>query len=149
MAGSITRKDLIVKAKEAEGAENWEQAAEIYKQVLKEDHLEGEAYDRLMMVYRKLKDYKKELAVIDQGIKAFEAFYDSKVSRSKKVVEISNKLAKSFGLMDKKGNSTYDPEPIGKWKKRRLVVEKKLEPKMKEKRPKPKKNEKGLKLKKK
>ncbi len=84
-----------------------------------------------MIMYRKLKDYKKELAVIDRGIKAFEDFYGSKVSKSKKAAEISNKLAKSLGLIDKKGNSTYDPEPIGKWKKRRLVVEKRLKPKKK------------------
>lgn len=100
-------------------------------QLLKKDHLQDEAYDRLMIVYRKLKDYRKELAVIDRGIKAFENYYYSKVSKSKKVDEISNKLAKSIGLIDKKGNSTYDPEPIDKWKKRRMVVEKRLKPKKK------------------
>src|SRR3954468_18486004 len=131
MAEPTTKKALIEKAKEAEGAEQFERAAEIYDKILKEDNLEVEAYDRLMIVYRKLKDYKKELLVIDRGIKAYQDFYDSKVSKSKKVIEISNKLAKSFGFIDKKGNSTYDPEPIGKWKRRRSVVEKKLKPKKK------------------
>jgi tetratricopeptide (TPR) repeat protein len=131
MAEATTKKDLIAKAKELEDAQELEQAAEIYEQVFSKDALEAEAYDRLMIVYRKLKEYKKELAVIDRGIAAFEEFYESKVSKSKKVIEISNKLAKSFGLIDKKGNSTYDPEPIGKWKKRRSIVEKKMKPKKK------------------
>lgn len=131
MAETKTKKDLIEKAKEAEAAEELERAAEIYERILKEDNLEVEAYDRLMIVYRKLKDFKKELELIDRGINAYQNFYDSKVSKSKKVVDISNKLAKSIGFVDKKGNTTYDPEPIGKWKKRRLVVEKKLKPKKK------------------
>jgi tetratricopeptide (TPR) repeat protein len=128
---ATAKKDLIAKAKEAEEAQEFEQAAEIYEQVLKKDALEVEAYDRLTIVFRKLKEYEKELAVIDRGIAAFEDHYKSKGSPSNKVIEISNKLAKSFGLVDKKGNSTYDPEPIGKWKKRRLVVEKKMKPKKK------------------
>lgn len=131
MAEVVSKKSLIEKAKDAEDAEEWQQAAEIYKQVLQEDNLKEEAYDRLMMMYRKLKEYKKELAVIDKGIKAYEKFYRSKVSKSKKVIEISNKLAKSFGFIDKQGNNTYDVEPIGKWKKRRITVEKKLNPKKK------------------
>jgi tetratricopeptide (TPR) repeat protein len=128
---ATAKKDLIAKAKEVEQSQEFEQAAEIYEQVLKKDALEAEAYDRLMIVYRKLKEYQKELEVIDRGIAAFEDHYKSKVSTSKKVIEISNKLAKSFGLVDKKGNSTYDHEPIGKWKKRRLVVGKKMKPKKK------------------
>jgi tetratricopeptide (TPR) repeat protein len=131
MAESTTTKELLEKGKEAEAAEKLEQAVEIYEQILSDDNLEIEAYDRLMIVYRKLRDYKNELSVVDRGIKAYQEFYDSKTSKSKKVIEISNKLAKSFGLIDKKGNTTYDPEPIGKWKKRRLIIEKRLKPKKK------------------
>ncbi len=124
MPKSIIAKDLIIKAKEAEGAKDFEQASEMYERILNEDNLEVEAYDRLMIVYRKLKDYMKELSVIDRGISAYQDFYRAKITKSKKVVDLSNKLAKSIGLLDTKGNTTYDPEPIGKWKKRRLVVEK-------------------------
>ena len=42
---ATAKKDLIVKAKEAEEAGEFEQAAEIYEQVLKKDALEAEAYD--------------------------------------------------------------------------------------------------------
>lgn len=128
MTEVTTAKDRLGKAKQAEAAQQLKQAAEIYEQILKEDNLEVEAYDRLMIVYRKLKDYKNELTVVDRGIKAYEDFYNSKTSKSKKVIDISNKLAKSMGLVDKKGNTTYNPEPIRKWKKRRLVIEKRLKP---------------------
>ncbi len=75
-----------------------------------------------------MKQYKNELRIINAGIKAFENLYKtrSKHSRSMKVAEITNALLKSTGLTDKKGNHLYDPEPIGKWKKRKVVVEKKI-----------------------
>jgi hypothetical protein len=40
---------------------------------------------------------------------------------------LSAKLNKSLGLVDKKGTKLYSPEPIGKWQKRKKVVNKKLE----------------------
>jgi len=89
-----------------------------------------EAYDRLMIVYRNLKDFKKELFTIEHGIKAYQEFYNSKTSKSKKVIDITSKLAKSMGLVDKKGNTTYEPEPIGKWRIRRLLLETRLKAKI-------------------
>ncbi len=79
-----------------------------------------------MILYRKKKDYKSELNIINAGIKAFESFYKSRKSGSKKIAEISNKLNRSFGFIDKKGNSLNDPEPIARWKKRKLTVEKRI-----------------------
>ena len=84
-----------------------------------------------MIIYRKQKDYKAELDIIDQGIKAYSDLYEKGKSKSKKVIDISSKLAKTFGLVDKKGKSNYEPEPIGTWMKRKAVVEKRLQPKKK------------------
>ncbi len=81
MPKSIIAKDLIKKAKEAEGAKDFEQASEMYERILNEDNLEVEAYDRLMIVYRKLKDYMKELSVIDRGISAYQDFYRVKLTK--------------------------------------------------------------------
>jgi hypothetical protein len=81
-----------------------------------------------MILYRREKNYKKELSVINAGIKTFEKFYKSRLGKpSKKISEISKKLNKAFHLVDKKGNSLYAPEPIDRWQKRRGVVEKKME----------------------
>jgi len=59
---------------------------------LKKDPLHTDAYDRLMIIYRKEKDYKKELSVINSGIKVFEKFYKDQLGRpSQKISEsVSN-----------------------------------------------------------
>lgn len=106
--------------------ENIQVAKEDYEAAIKNDPLAEKAYDRLMILYRKEKDYKSELKLINAGIKAFESFYKSKKSSSKKITEISNKLNRSFGFTDKKGNSLNDPEPIARWKKRKVTVEKRI-----------------------
>ena len=118
----------IKKIQEAEAEEKVDVATAIkeYEDAIKKNALAEKAYDRLMILYRKEKNYKKELRIIIAGIKAFESFYKSKKSRSKKIADISQKLNRSFGFTDKKGNSLYDPEPIARWKKRKLIVENKI-----------------------
>ena len=126
MAKVLSIKKIIEEADEAEQKEDISLAKEDYEEVIKKDPLAEKAYDRLMILYRKEKDYKSELKLINAGIKAFENFYRSRKSGSKKIAEISKKLNRSFGFTDKKGNTVYDPEPIAKWKKRRLTVEKRI-----------------------
>lgn len=121
-----TLKHLLQKAHDAERSEDYLAAASAYENAIKVDVLSEQAYNRLMIVYRKLKDYKKELRVINDGIKAYERFYKSRATKSKKIADISSKLNLSVGLIDKKGNAAYEPEPIATWKKRKLLVEKKL-----------------------
>jgi len=48
-----------------------EGAAKLYEENIKSDHADPYAYERLMIIYRKLKKYKDELRVIDRGIKIF------------------------------------------------------------------------------
>jgi len=120
-------KDLSGEAGEAEKNNDPTLAIKLYKEIIAKDRLHIHAYDRLMKIYRQQKDYKKELSIIDSGIKAYEKFYNTHSRKaSKKVSELSEKLNKSFGLIDKKGNHTYYPEPLGKWQKRKLIVNKKL-----------------------
>ena len=120
-------KDIIGKAEEAEKNKDTSSAIQLYKEALQHDDLYTLAYDRLMKLYRQSKDYKKELAIINKGIRAFEAYYHKhRQKHSKAINDISEKLNKAFGLIDKKGIKTYNPEPIGKWQKRKEVVEKKL-----------------------
>jgi tetratricopeptide (TPR) repeat protein len=119
--------ELSTRATEAEKNDP-SSAIEFYNQILKTDPLQIHAYDRLMILYRQEKNYKKELSIINSGIKAFEKFYKEQSRKpSKKISEISEKLNKAFHLVDKKGNSLYSPEPIGRWQKRKETVEKKIE----------------------
>lgn len=110
----------------AEEKEDIELAIKDFEEIIKNDPLREKAYDRLMILYRKEKEYQRELKLINAGIKAFQTFYKSKKSGSKKIAEISNKLNKSFGFTDKKGNAVYEAEPIARWKKRKITVEKRI-----------------------
>ena len=125
MAKVVTLKKIIEEANEAE-AKDVPLAIKDYEEAIKKDPLAEKAYDRLMILYRKDKNYKKELQLINSGIKAFESFYKSRKSNSKKIAEISKKLNRSFGFTDKKGVAVYDPEPIARWKKRKVTVEKRI-----------------------
>lgn len=116
------------KAKAFEASADTEKAAAAYEKAIRENPLNEYAYDRLMIIYRKNKEYKKEKAVIVAAIKAFDQFYKnaSKVSRSKKIVSLSKAFMKSTGLADNKGKILYQKEPLARWNKRKAVVEKRL-----------------------
>ena len=121
----VTRQELFADAKDKEEAGEWKNAATVYEKLIKIHPLEEKAYDRLMIAYRKLKEPRKELNAIGAGIDAFEQLYKkSKKTPDKKVIQISRALQKATGLVDKKGESLYRPEPIGRWLKRKSVVEK-------------------------
>ena len=122
---SIT--ELLHKAALCESTADSDGAIALYKQAVAKDKVHEYAYDRLMILYRKQKAYKKEQSVLNSALKAFEQFYKPKKSRSKSIRDISDKLNRSFGFTDKKGNAQYEPEPIARWKKRLIVVQKRLQ----------------------
>jgi hypothetical protein len=119
--------EALAKARELEAEGELKDAAGYYEKVLKVYSTDENIYNRLMIIYRKLREYKKELTIIDTGIKEFSALYNSGKSSNKKIATLSRALLKSTGLIDKKGEAVYEQEPIAKWKKRRAVVKKKLE----------------------
>ena len=126
-AEAATKQSLLAKARNAEERNELQEAADAYEQLINKDRLNESAYNRLFITYRKLKEYQKELDAIDTGIAAFEKHYASRHDkRPAEVNAISRKLSKALGLMDKKGNSLYSPEPLPKWRKRREAVEKKV-----------------------
>lgn len=121
--------NLLDKAKYFEQQNEPEKAAAAYEKLIKENPLNEYAYDRLMIIYRKNKEYKKEKAIISKAIKTFEQFYKSasKISSSKKILSLSKAFMKSTGLADNKGKLLFQKEPLARWNKRKTVVEKKLE----------------------
>jgi hypothetical protein len=92
------------------------------------DHPTNErAYQRLMILYRKQKNYKKELKTIDTAIRTFEAIFKKRQpTYGQKVKALSKALLKATGLADKKGNSLYQAGELTRWKARRQTVLKKL-----------------------
>ena len=122
---TLSEKELHLQAKEMETKGNTAAAIELYKAIIKKDALYKDAYNALMKLYRRAKEYKKEAAIITQAIKAYEAYYKkSRPRHPKSVDDISHKLNKALGLTDKNSNALYSPEPVATWKKRRQVVEK-------------------------
>ena len=119
---------LLSAAKILEGEEKNEEAARVYESIIKKHPLNEEAYNRLMIIYRKKRDYKKEKAVIDAGLKAFREFYraSSRLPAKKTIVSLSQALLKSTGLADRKGRLVYEREPLGRWMKRLKTVQQKL-----------------------
>ncbi len=122
--------EIFDKAKEAESEGNLEDAAALYERLVKENNSDEFVFDRLMIIYRKLKLYKDELRIINKGIKVFEDIHKKPVARKsekqQRLTTLSNAFMKSAGLKDKKGNLVYIPEPLSRWMKRKSVVEKKL-----------------------
>ena len=119
--------DLLLKAEEARKNKDNPLAVQLYRQVLKTDAMQIPAYDDQMKIYRQEKAYKKELAIINAGIKVYEKYYHKHSGKHTKEVDaLSAKLNKSLGLVDKKGTKLYNPEPIDKWQKRKDIVNKKF-----------------------
>lgn len=127
----LTPGERMALAKQYEDDGDLGKAVLVYQKVIAESKLNEAAYDRLMIIYRKQKEYEKEGKVIDKAVKEFEALYDhdARKNAGKKVTALSKALNKLTGLSDKKGNAIYEPEPLGRWKRRKQVVEKRLKAK--------------------
>ena len=130
MALHITSPKITDEAIKAEGEGALEQAATLYERAIKEKPTDEFSYNRLMIVYRKLKQYKDELRVINKAIKNLKEARAKKTGKGLRknstIGKLSTALMKSAGLIDKKGNAVYVSEPIAGWEKRKATVEKKL-----------------------
>lgn len=129
---SIEKQTTLQQAAAAEKNGDLELAEELYKQEIDEKAFNASVYTRLMIVYRKQKKYKEELQLINKALQHFKE-YNNNLSAHKlsnaAIKKLSKSLNKSLGLIDKKGNALYEPEPIPTWKKRKATVEKKLKKK--------------------
>jgi hypothetical protein len=123
-------------AREAELNDELDKAIALYEKNVQEPVADPFAFDRLMVIYRKQKAYKEELRVIKKGIELFAEQTRQQLKENisgkknaSQLVKLSNAFMKGAGLVDKKGNDTYLPEPVNKWTNRKSVVEKKLKAK--------------------
>ena len=120
-------------ARQAELNENTDDAIKLYEQIIASDYTDQLAFERLMVIYRKRKQFKDELRVINKGIDIFTQLNKrqleeniSKKKNKKEIEKLSNAFMKTSGLIDKKGKDVHIPEPINKWLKRKAMVEKRL-----------------------
>ena len=126
------KQTILQQAEAAEKNGDLALAEKLYKEQINQKTFNASVYTRLMIVYRKQKKYKEELEIINKALQHFKE-YQNKKSSSKSsnaaIKKLSKSLNKSLGLIDKKGNALYEPEPIPTWKKRKVTVEKKLKKK--------------------
>jgi tetratricopeptide (TPR) repeat protein len=122
--------DTLDAARNLEREGKLEQAEKDYLKLLKSNPAVFEAYNRLLVIYRKQKEYRKELATVNQAIKAFNnhllEYQKAWVAKHKVAARLSKSLAVSLGVMDKKGLPVNDDPLLVKWKKRKEVISKKI-----------------------
>ncbi|SKA42754.1 Tetratricopeptide repeat-containing protein [Chitinophaga eiseniae] len=67
-----SHKSLIEKGHQLEKEGAPDKAIQVYLAAVKKDPLNAAAYNRLMVLYRKKKEPRKEMAIINEAIKAYE-----------------------------------------------------------------------------
>ena len=104
-------------------------AIRAYQEDLRISPLHENSWHRLMVLYRREKNYRQEWDTLSKAITAFETLYQpgGKKVVAKKITTLSQALLKSTGLADKKGKQIYQPEPLGKWYKRKALLKKKMD----------------------
>ena len=70
----------IANGRSLETAGKLPEAADIYQQMVDRDPVNQQALSRLLLIYRKLKEYRKELTAIDAALSAYQEKDDTKQS---------------------------------------------------------------------
>lgn len=112
---------MTAKLKVVRDTKGDDEPIDLYLKQVDEGTMQTLPYERLMIHYRKAKEYEKESAIIKKGIAALQQFYTNAQQQTlgkkvnPKIKALSKKIGKSVGLVDKKGNDVFLPEPLPKW----------------------------------
>ena len=105
----------------------FEDAVKAYRKFLSIHPHDVDVYNKMMRIYRDMKEYEKELKIINEAIKVFEKRQkELKPAYNKSITTLSKKLLKATGLADEKGNNIYQPPELIRWNKRKQTVLKRL-----------------------
>jgi tetratricopeptide (TPR) repeat protein len=122
--------DKIDAAKKLEKEGKTAEAEKAYLKIINDIPAAYEAYNRLLIIYRKQKEYRKELATVNKAIKAFETEILAKqkqwIKENKETARLSKSLAEKLGVIDKKGLPVSENPVMEKWRKRKEVITKRL-----------------------
>lgn len=105
---------------EKEGALS--EAVRMYNKLLKKAPSDLEVLSRLMILSRKLKNYRGEISYINKAIKIHELKYARLKSKNVKVITLSKKLNVSLGHTDRRGKNLLLIPEVMKLKKRKDLV---------------------------
>lgn len=122
--------ELLQEARELESREKYKDAAIIYQKVFDRDQGDTLVAARLLIIYRKLKEYLKELAVIDDALANFrqreKAIQQKWIKDHPKAAGIGRSMLRQ---MEKGGDEASalgaDPK-VGVWLKRRALITRKI-----------------------
>ena len=80
MALNVVRSfdEIMNEAREYESGDEIDKAIKLYQRAIKLEPHNELPYNRLMIIYRKQKQFEDELELINKGIKTFEEFYRKK-----------------------------------------------------------------------
>src|SRR5262245_33743241 len=127
---AIPDRERLAQAKALEADGEIEEAMEVYQRVLKDDPLNETAIGRLLVLYRRQKEDKQELALLKAAISAYEAEQlagqEAWRKKHQKAARISLALARKLGgetqklhvAGKKKTAPIYDDRLVATWRKR-------------------------------
>ncbi|WP_148909365.1 tetratricopeptide repeat protein [Sphingobacterium allocomposti] len=115
-------------AKRAEKDGKFEEAIQCYRSALKQDPLNIQAYSRLMVIFRKQKDYRSELKIINRAIENYQYVQTHHPGNRdpSSLKSATKELAQKLGLLDEKGAPVFQADHLSKWIKRAGTVQKKM-----------------------
>lgn len=122
---------ILNQAKVYENSKDYNSAIYIYTELINQNIEDRTPYNRLMVIYRKLKDKKEEIKIIENGIYFFESLKKQKLEHVMMLAEKYNKIdfAQSYidsgkriqyygGVFDLYNPFTF----IDEWKKRLIKL---------------------------
>jgi hypothetical protein len=122
-----------ISGRQAESSGQPELAIKLYEKEIARGYNDLLPYERLLVLYRKQKNYKEELHVLNRGIDRLQLqltehqkeLFAKKPQRNK-LLRQSKTLAQKLGLLNKKGDHLLLPQPLEKWINRKKIVQKKI-----------------------
>ncbi|MCW3116712.1 MAG: hypothetical protein JWM28_794 [Chitinophagaceae bacterium] len=119
-----TGHELLEIAKQLETEGDKAQAVAVYEEMIKKKYQKELGYQRVMILLRGLKEYRRELEVVNRAIDDFKKLYSGRNAlTNKKAINTSRKLIKLMGLKD---NLNDYPQPLPRWLKRKQALKKKM-----------------------
>ena len=100
-------------------------AAKLYEKLFKKAPQNLDVLARLMIVYRKLKQYDDEIRTIDKAINIHRNKYISTKEKDTTVMQLSKKINKLLGHTSSRGKDLLAIPEVEKLEKRRAIVLKK------------------------
>lgn len=112
-------------AQELEGKQEWQAAAALYEKLLRQSPKNIRIIQRLLVLFRKMGNVKKEIHYIDAAIRIHQQKYTISNHLNKKATDLSRQLNKMLGHTDKKGKPVMVADEILKLELRKIRLIKK------------------------